>query len=100
MVYLLVTFSRGGKVHGRTREQNYEDDLYDRAIIPEEKEIAETVEEKRRPEVYQEKETPTLNDYRLQDRGFCRDTFTGSTNGLFEIKCSEGCRLKCVPANE
>jgi len=94
MVYLLVTFSRDGKVHGRTREQSYEDDLYDRAIIPEEKEIVQTEEEKRRPEVYQE-DTPNLNDYQLEDRDHCFEG-TGPGNSRGEIQCREGCRLTCV----
>ena len=95
MVYLLVTFSRGGKVNGRTREQNYEDDLYDRAIIPEEKEIAQTEEEKRRPEVYQE-DTPNLNDYQLQERHRCFKP-SRAINGHMKIECRKECTLTCVP---
>ena len=103
MVYLLVTLSWGGRVHGRTREQNYEDDLYDRGINPEEKlhKIVQTVDEKRSSEVYQEEDLPNLNDYRLQDqdlrRGNCFIPSTHTTNGLVGTKCNERCRLTCVP---
>lgn len=100
MAYLLVTLSWGGRVHGRTREQKYEDDLYDRVIYPEEKEIAQTVDEKRRSEVYQEEDLPNLNDYRLQDqdlrRGKCDIKSSIDKNGCHIIKCNEGCRLTCA----
>ena len=99
MVYLLVTLSLGGKVQGRTRERNYDEDLYYHAIIPE-SETAQTVEEKRRPEVYQEEDTPKFNDYRLQDRGFCKPSFSEDPtprHGRVQIQCSKGCRLTCVP---
>lgn len=100
MVYLLITLSWSGKVHSRSREQNYEDDLYDRAINPEEKEIAETVDEKRRPEVFQEKDPLNLNDYRLQDQDLRRGNCIESgvfRNGEFDIKCKKECRLTCEP---
>ena len=101
MVCLLVALSWNGKVHGRTREQNYEGDMFDRAINPEEKEVVQTVDDKRRPEVYQEEDPPNLNDYRLQDqdlrRGKCFESST-KRNGLREnIKCKKECRLTCVP---
>ena len=99
MVYLLVTLSWGDRVHGRTRMQNYVDDLYDRSTKTEEKEIVQIVEEKRRTDVHEEEDTPTLNDYRLQDlherrRNSC---FKGLRfkNGCLKIECNKGCRLTC-----
>ena len=97
---MLVTLSRGGKVHGRTRELNYEDALHDRAIIPEEEEIVQAVEEKERPEVYQGEDSTKLNDYRRQDldlrRGNCvKDIIP--INGNVNVICKKGCRLTCVP---
>lgn len=95
MFYLLVTLSLGGKVQGRTREQNYDEVLRDRAVIPEDSEIAQTGEEKRRPEVYQEEDTPKFDDYRLEDRGDCvqrRDTKCG----LYHPVCKPGCRLQML----
>lgn len=100
MVYVLVTLSWGGRVHGRTKEQNYVDDLYDRSMNPKGKEIVQTVE-KRRPEVYQQDDTPNSNDYRLQDvvlrSGDCFEKIRTTTSGKVDIECSQGCGLKCVP---
>lgn len=100
MAYLLVTLSWGGRVHGRTREQKYEGDLYDRVIYPEEKDIAQTVDEKRRSEVYQEEDLPNLNDYRLQDedlrRGKCGVKRSMYINGYLVITCNKGCRVTCA----
>ena len=101
MVYLLVALSWNGKVHGRTREQSYEDDLFDSATNPEEREVVQTVDDKRRPEVYQEEDPPNLNDYRLQDQDLRRENCIESStnrNGLtVDIKCKKECRLTCVP---
>ena len=101
VVYLLVTLSWNGKVHGRTGKQSYEDDLFDRAINPEEKEVAQTADDKRRPEVYQEEDLPNVNDYRLQDQDLRRENCIESSttrNGLtVDIKCKKGCRLTCAP---
>lgn len=100
MVYVLVTLSWGGRAHGRTREQNYVDDLHDRSMNPKEKEIVQTVE-KRRPEVYQQEDTPNSNDYRLQDvvlrSGDCFGNSRTTASGKVEIECKQGCRLTCVP---
>lgn len=100
MAYLLVTLSWGGRVHGGTREHKYEDDLYDRVIYPEEKDIAQTVDEKRRSEVYQEEDLPNLNDYRLQDqdlrRGKCGFKSNIFKNGCLITTCNKGCRLTCA----
>ena len=101
MIYMLVTLSWGGKVQGRTTEQNYENDLYDRARILKDKEIVRAVEEKERPEVYQGEDTTNLNDYRLQDldlrRGNCFKGLTPVIHGEVQVKCKEGCRLTCIP---
>ena len=100
MAYLLVTLSWGGRVHGRTSEQNYEDDLYDRFIDPEEKEITQTVDEKFRPEVYQGEDTPNLDNYQLQHQDLRRGNCVKTRKviyGIAVIECNGGCRVTCVP---
>lgn len=98
VVYLLLTLSWGGRVHGRTRELNYVDDLYDRSANPEEhnKETVQTVEEKHRTEVYQE-DTPTMNNYLDLRRKSCFKGKPKTINGNVIIECNVGCRLTCVP---
>lgn len=96
VVYLLLTLSWGGRVHGRTRKLNYVDDLYDRSANPEEKQTVQTVEEKHRTEVYQE-DTPTMNNYFDLRRKSCFKGTPKTRNGYVIIECNVGCRLTCVP---
>lgn len=97
MIYLFLALSWGDRVHGRTRELNFMDDLYDRSANPEEKETVQTVEEKHRTEVYQE-DTPTMNNYLDLRRKSCFKSGRPKTeNGKVKLECNVGCRLTCAP---
>ena len=100
MVYLFAASYWYGRVHGRTREQNYIDDY--RSINTEEQEIIQTTE-KRQPEVYLQERTPNLKNYRLHNIMTRNRRCTSHTElqcGRGRPVCKDGCKLACVPSTE